>query len=63
MEILSIKELSIYLHCSTSLIRNLVRKNEIPYFRIGNRLNFNKMSINDWLNNKENKGGELCEKA
>jgi len=30
----SIKELSLYLKCSISGIRNLVRNKKIPYFRI-----------------------------
>lgn len=64
MEIFNIKELASYLKCSISCIRSLIRKKEIPYFRIGNKLNFQKDSIDNWLmkqeqNNYENKDYDL----
>ena len=49
MEILNIKEVSEYLHCSISTIRKLIRANQIPYFRIGNRLLFNREQIDNWI--------------
>lgn len=51
--IFNIKEVSEYLNCSVSCTRSLVRSKSIPYFRIGNRLNFNKTSIDDWIANQE----------
>ncbi len=62
MEILNIKEVASYLHCSISLIRNLVRSGEIPYFRLGNRLFFKKETINFWISNNENKAGDTVER-
>lgn len=53
-EILNIKELSSYLHCSTSKIRNLIYENKIPYFRIGNRYLFNLCIIKRWITNRYN---------
>lgn len=53
-EILNIKELSQYLHCSISKIRNLIYDNEIPYFRIGNRYLFNLSIIQKWITNQYN---------
>ena len=44
-EIYNIKELSNYLKISPSEIRKLVRQNQIPYFRVGNRIKFEKQSI------------------
>lgn len=52
MEVLNVKEMSEYLHCSISTIRKLVRTNQIPYFRIGNRLFFNKNYIDEWICNQ-----------
>ena len=52
---LDIIELSIYLKCSVSVIRKLVRNNGIPFFRIGNRLSFRKESIDLWIKNQEMK--------
>lgn len=52
---LDIIELSIYLKCSVSVIRKLVRNNGIPFFRIGNRLFFRKESIDLWIKNQEMK--------
>ena len=53
MEILNIKEMALYLKCSESTIRNLVRSNNIPYFRIGVKINFNKEAINEWIRKQE----------
>lgn len=53
MDIMNVKELAKYLKCSESAIRNLVRSNAIPYFRIGVKINFNKEAINEWIKNQE----------
>lgn len=55
MEILTVKELATYLRCSESKIRNLVRDNAIPNFRIGSKINFNKHVINSWVQKQEEK--------
>lgn len=47
------EELSKYLSISISTIRKLKRSNRIPYLRIGNKLLFQKESIDKWLNNLE----------
>ena len=53
-EIYNIKELSNYLKISPSEIRKLVRQNQIPYFRVGNRIKFEKQSINEWIEKQQN---------
>ena len=53
-ETFNIKELSTYLRCSISIIRKLVKENDIPFFRIGSKLFFKKTSIDNWINYKEN---------
>lgn len=52
MEILNIKELSEYLKISTSTIRRMIFKKEIPYFLLSNQYFFNKENINNWINNQ-----------
>ena len=52
-ETFNIKEVSEYLKCSVSGIRNLVRNKSIPYYRIGNRLFFRKESIQLWIQSQE----------
>lgn len=52
-ETFNIKELSEYLKCSISGIRNLVRSKKIPYYRIGNRIFFRKETIDLWIKNQE----------
>ena len=49
MQIFNVKELAAYLNCSISSIRKLVRTNQIPNFRIGSKLNFNKELIDQWV--------------
>lgn len=53
MEIFTVKELSNYLNCSVSTVRSLVRKREIPFFRIGSKLYFKKSAIDLWIQNQE----------
>ena len=51
-EILNIKELSYWLHISTSMIRKLIYENKIPTFRIGNRYYFVRNIIKQWIINR-----------
>lgn len=53
MQIFNAKELADYLQCSVSSIRTLVRNKQIPYFRIGSKLNFNKEAVDTWIHNQE----------
>ncbi len=53
--ILNIKELADYLNCSISTIRNLLRKGELPHFRIGKKIYFKKESIDKWVDGNESK--------
>lgn len=53
MEIMNVKEVAEYLNCSCSKIRNMVRDKQIPNFRIGSKLNFNKQTIDIWVHNQE----------
>ena len=53
MEVMNVKEVAEYLKCSESKIRNMVRDKQIPNFRIGSKLNFNKDTINRWVNGQE----------
>lgn len=50
-EICNIKELSSYLKVSISEIRKLVREKQIPNFRLGNRIMFDLVEINKWVEN------------
>lgn len=53
MQVFTVKEIADYLNCSVSSIRALVRNKEIPFFRIGSKLNFNKEAIDNWVHNQE----------
>ncbi len=52
MEILNTKELSNYLKVSASTIRRLISRNEIPFYKVSNKIFFNKTSINEWIDNQ-----------
>ena len=49
-DVFDIKELAEYLHCSESTVRKLVRKKEIPSFRVAYRIFFKKSLIDLWIN-------------
>lgn len=53
MQVFNVKEVANYLNCSVSSIRSLVRNKEIPHFRIGSKLNFNKEAVDNWVHNQE----------
>lgn len=46
-----------YIGCSESMVRKLVRTNEIPFYRLGTKLVFQKSVIDRWISNKFKKGG------
>ena len=58
-EILDVKEVSNYLKVSISEIRKLVRQRNIPHFRIGNRLRFDLVNVNLWLEELEEKNKKI----
>lgn len=63
-KIINIKELSKYLNCSISMIRKMIYNNEIPYFKIGTKYEFDLEVINQWILNRHNKiekGGKINE--
>ena len=53
-DMINIKQTALYLNVSVSLIRKWVRKSEIPYNRIGNKIMFKKAKIDEWLKNNQN---------
>ncbi len=53
MQVFTTEEVAKYLNCSKSSIRKLVKNGEIPSFRLGSKLNFNKESIDCWIRNEE----------
>lgn len=48
-EICDIKDLSSYLKISISEIRKLVREKRIPNFRLGNKIMFDLLEVNKWV--------------
>lgn len=62
MEVFNVRELAKYLNCSESSIRNMVRENKIPHFRISTKLNFSKETIDLWVHNQELKVIQNCNK-
>ena len=57
-EICDIKKVSNYLGVSIPEIRKLVRSKRIPYFRVGNRLRFDIVKVNKWLDDLEAQEGK-----
>lgn len=46
---MGIKDVADYLNVSVSEVRKLVRENQIPYFRIGNRIKIRTTDLNNWI--------------
>ena len=52
LEVMNVKEVAEYLHCSQSTIRKLLKKKQIPSFRIAYRIFFKKDLIDLWISNQ-----------
>ena len=52
LEVMTVKEVAEYLHCSQSTIRKLLKKKQIPSFRIAYRIFFKKDMIDLWITNQ-----------
>lgn len=65
MDVLTVKELAIYLGCSESTIRKLIRTQQIPFFKLSRKINFDKQVIDKWIqeqylnNANNNKGADI----
>jgi len=53
MEVLTVKEVANYLNCSTSVVRKLVLNKKIPFYRVGTRILFRKIAIDNWVYTQE----------
>ncbi|WP_158738668.1 helix-turn-helix domain-containing protein [Alteribacillus sp. YIM 98480] len=49
---MDVKEVSEYLRTSTDTIYDMVRKKEIPHFRVRRRIFFHKEKIDNWVMNQ-----------
>ncbi|MDD2391563.1 MAG: helix-turn-helix domain-containing protein [Bacilli bacterium] len=56
-----VKELSNYLGFSISMIRKLIRQNEITYYKIGSKILFDKEDIDLWWEQKKVNSQEIGE--
>jgi excisionase family DNA binding protein len=50
--ILTVSEVSKYLHVSQVTVYRLLRRNDIPAFRIGKKWRFNLEDLDRWIENK-----------
>lgn len=46
---LDVFELSDYLNICVSMVRKLVRQKELPFYKIGNKVLFDKTEIDNWF--------------
>jgi excisionase family DNA binding protein len=53
-ELLTTKEVQIWLRLSRSKVYELITKKEIPYIKIGGKFLFDKQKIETWLQQKSN---------
>jgi len=55
---LTVKELAVYICVSESTIRKMIRESRIPFTKILSKILFNKIEIDNWLNDKQVKPHE-----
>jgi excisionase family DNA binding protein len=54
-KVMTVVEVAQYLHVHPSTIYRLLRKKEIPAFRVGSDWRFNRESIDAWRTERENR--------
>lgn len=55
MDKMTVKEAALYIGSSEYKLREMVRGNEVPHYRIGNKIMFRKTSLDDWITQQESK--------
>ena len=55
--LMTVDEVSEYLRCSVSMVRRLVGRSEIPYFRLGRLVRFRRREIDAWLSGRQEGAG------
>ncbi len=54
---MNVTEVADYIGCSQSMVRKLIRTKEIPFYKLGTKIVFQKSVIDWWISNKLKKGG------
>jgi excisionase family DNA binding protein len=54
-KVMTVRELSDYLHCHQSTIYRLLRRNQIPAFHVGSDWRFNIEAIDHWILKQQNR--------
>jgi excisionase family DNA binding protein len=52
-EIMTVSSLADYIRCSPSMIYRLLKRKEIPAFRLGSDWRFFRSAIDDWIEHQE----------
>jgi excisionase family DNA binding protein len=53
MERLTVKEAAIYIGASEFKVRDMVRQKQLPHYRIGSRILFRKVTLEQWIIKQE----------
>jgi len=51
--LLSVEELAEYLQLSTKTVYRMLRRGQVPCYRVGNQWRFRKETIDAWLENEQ----------
>ena len=57
--VLTIKELSVYLKIPKSTLYKLVREGKVPSQKVGRHLRFHREAIDEWLKRQDNHGTKI----
>jgi len=52
-ELYNVYEISMYLNCSESTVRKLIRNREIPFIKVSGKILFLKARIDKWLDDNK----------
>lgn len=58
MERMNVKEAAPYIGASEYKLREMARQKAIPHYRVGNRIMFRKVTLDEWISKQEDAGSK-----
>jgi len=62
-KLLTVEDLAAYLQVSTKTVYRMIRRSQLPCYRLGNRWRFRKEEVDKWLESERGGPAEAAESA
>jgi excisionase family DNA binding protein len=58
LERLTVKEAAVYIGCTQFMLYGMVRQKQIPHYKIGSKIMFRKIKLDEWISKQEQENVE-----